>query len=360
MKIESIKLMDSGYQGLVITGKEYFQTENGVAIVDDITRTRKIGLGKETIMTTTKLKYYFLVLTRHWLESYNKFYNRDTHEILPFPEKDPSPVHVYLREIMCATTITGLKLTEKGFIITGSIDSVNTKKININTPLITPDDDAGFFYEAEDHMKKIIIEVVREIKQGQIPKYTKDELIRISKNTVKEGVEGMTEEQMHDKVVEDIQRRGGVILYADDESPDFDYVGQVVIPDKQLSLNMSTKNIDSQNLEDAGAKAEEDTAPEAIDDKDITEAVVTEAEAKEPASSGKQKSKKKSGSTLASEKSFSEATGKPAANTEQADLSNAEFSLEGAVTAENDWGFENAGNENTSHESEMNVGTDFD
>ena len=154
MKVLKFKLLKGGDEGIKIDAKEYLPSGN-VKIVDDVSRTRKIMISDNLRAEIKKLKYFFLNLTGHWIGPYQKFYDKETYSLIDV-QADAENAHILVKNLWNKTEITGAKATEnEGFLITGTIETVEGKKMGFTTPWVTADDDIGFFYDAMDVISQI-------------------------------------------------------------------------------------------------------------------------------------------------------------------------------------------------------------
>lgn len=412
MKLKRFKLIDGGIGGIAITCTEYVQGKSGAIIPDDVTRTRKVSFPFKFLQNVSKLKYYFLNMTAHWIEPYDKYYDRGTNRILPLPETGSVPMgQSLLIELMNKTNITGAIFTGKGFLLTGDINSYGDKKVGISTRLVTEDDDAGFYNEAIGVIQSIFSDVGMFIKDGMILEGSpKEYLSQYGEDTNKEGFANLSEDELMTRVFDAMQKRGAIIMIKDGEDiPEVDNfvaISENAQEEAQIILNTGTGSIDGKHLEEVGIKDEKvditqkmdpekvnekvkeienfkngkidkekhpanagsgskktsgkkskpadndrEFPPETISDEDIkatTGDIATEGAI--PPEKGPKVIKKAAGSTLVSEKDFAEATGEKAPETGPVDLANAEFS-ENQNHEIDDWNQEQK--DNTTNESEI-------
>ena len=366
MKLEKFKLIDGGLGGIVVTGVEYTRTRGDITIPDHVNRTRKVSMPISFRKSVGRLKYYFLNLTGHWIEPFNKYYDLGTHSIAVLPSQGPIPMgHQLLITIMNKITITGVVLTGGGFMITGTINSYGDKEIGLSSQIVTEEDDAGFFQEAMGVINSIFHEVGTYFKDNMLPiDKPKEYLIQFGE-TNQEGFSNLSEKELTDKVLDELQKRGAIIMMSDekDELEADNETGKLVesTEDVKTTLDTRTGNIDGEHLQEAadslrkanevnvkiteakkkekkdgkkGKKSEDkqevndrEFPADNISDEDIKEAVGPIIEEEEVTKEPTAKLKKKApDSTLVSEKDFAAATGNDVKEDTPVDLMNAEFS----------------------------------
>jgi len=356
MKLIKFKLIENGYGGIEITGTEYSLTKGGIVIPDDVTRTRKIGLGVSFQGQVAKLKYYFLNLTGHWIEPFNKYYDRNTHTRLPLPAEGAVPMgQQLLIELFNKVDITGVTTTDDSFVLTGTYNSYGNKKIGISTRTVTEDDDAGFFNEAMGTIREVFFLVTTYFKENMLPATVNPEqyLSQFS-DANKEEFVGLSKDELVNRAIDELQKRGAIILMPEGGGGDIEVDHREIDNDvkavgDKATLDTRTGNIDGKNLEEvshidaekdvvgttkksSGKKAktadnDREFPPDNITDEDIQEAtgtVITEEVI--PAEQAPKVQKKKAGSTLASEKDFAAAVGEEVRDDTPVDLTAAEFS----------------------------------
>jgi hypothetical protein len=369
MKLQKFKLIDGGIGGIKITCEEYSRTRGDITIPDHVDRTRKVSMPMSFRKSVGRLKYYFLNLTGHWIEPFNKYYDLGTHKIADLPASGPVPMgHQLLITIMNKVSITGVVLTGGGFILTGTINSHGDKEIGIATQIVTEDDDAGFYQEAMGIINNVFHEIGTYFKENMLPIDQPKEYLLTFGDTNQEGFSNLSEKELTDKVLDELQKRGAIIMMSDDNTgPEEDNTGKLTenTEDVKTTLDTRTGNIDGEHLQDVSEslkKANEvnvaiteeknkqikkekknakkgivsENKPEVndrefpadhISDADI-KAAVDPVENEEPAPEVKGTKVKKvaPGSSLVSEKDFAEATGDQVRDDKPVDLTGAEFS----------------------------------
>lgn len=408
MKLQKFKLIDNGYGGIRITGIEYSLTKGGIVIPDNVNRERKVGMGLSFLGTVAKLKYYFLNLTGHWIEPFDKYYDRTTHTKLQLPTTGLIPMgQQLLFDKLNKVDITGVITTENSFMITGTYSSYGDKKIGISTRAVTEDDDAGFFNEAMGVINEVFFLITTFFKENMLPATSEPAqyLSRFSDSN-KEDFVGLSKDELIDRAIDELQKRGAIILMPEGGgSLEVDHIDEktgllLSVEDggEKIILDTRTGSIDGKHLEEVNEKIDIDqktstdqkidpeidivkskeekvnkkkhanNSPENkevgkqsnkndndrefpqdnISDEDIksaTETVVTE-DAIPPEASPKVQ-RKKTGSTLVSEKDFAAATGEAVREDTPVDLTAAEFSENENVKDIDEW------RENVTDESEL-------
>lgn len=146
MLIKSVKLNNSGFKGITV---EYATSDknNGRSFINEHKSKRKAPIHKELEEGFKKLKDYFLDICDY---------------SLAYREKD-----------LLDTTITGVTLNEKGFIISGTKSVLDGHKtLDLTTPIISSVDGYNKYYDVHN----IITAIFDETKAYMIgEKYFSDE-----------------------------------------------------------------------------------------------------------------------------------------------------------------------------------------
>lgn len=238
--IKKFKLINHGKGGIEIIGKESMMLSSGVSVIDDIKRTRRLILSDEIILEIQKLKYYFFNLTGHWMPPFNNYYDRHSHELKDMIYDDEGRIkqgQEMLRNLWSRTTITGISFTNGGFVLTGEINTVENKKIVINTPFISADDDIGFFSDAIEKLQEIIEEIVKFLSSKYLPEYKPSDVLS------KEEMEGVDEDRLAQMVLEKLADKGMIILCNEESIPAIEQ------GEGKTTISSNTKNIDGDNLD---------------------------------------------------------------------------------------------------------------
>ena len=174
-------------------------------IVDNVERTRPVIVPDNVIAEINKLKYYFLNLTAHWHPSFNPFYDRHHHIVLPV-SADASDDHLLLKDLWRRTTITGAKVEAGYFLITGKIESVTDKFVGLVTPKIGMDDDIGFYDECMTVLDGIAKAIADYLKKGVIS------LEEYKDKMPAQVTAGKTTEEITEMVINSLQEKGAIIM----------------------------------------------------------------------------------------------------------------------------------------------------
>ena len=86
MNITKFKLINGGIAGIVVDAKESIPYRGHMMIVDDVNRTRRIILPESIRRKVQEMKYFFLNITSHWIEPYNKFYDIKSYTLSDPPQ----------------------------------------------------------------------------------------------------------------------------------------------------------------------------------------------------------------------------------------------------------------------------------
>lgn len=135
MKVQKFKFIDGGRNGIHVEGTGIREKENG-SLLYDAKEDIKAPIPEDIINFVQNLRRHFLIITRHWRSEFNKYIKRgmiiDTQELT---EQERS-VYMELVRIYDATKITGLSLSQDGIVISGTIESCDSK-IGLATPRLT-------------------------------------------------------------------------------------------------------------------------------------------------------------------------------------------------------------------------------
>jgi len=241
MNIMKFKLLNEGNDGIVVEAKEYLASGH-FKIVDDVKRTRKVMVSDELKKEVNKLKYFLLNLTGHWIAPYSKFYDNQSYSILPITDAEPSKVHLLLKYLWNIISVTGAKATKKGFLLTGTIEAVEGKKMGFSTPFITADDDIGFFSEAQTVLDNIAKEISGYLRAQAIP------IDQAIKELPEELKSGKNKDEIVEAVFEYMMKRGAIIMM-DNEASDT-MLNENNNEDESV-LHKSTRTIDAKLQQEA-------------------------------------------------------------------------------------------------------------
>lgn len=229
IEIKEVELINDGYFGIKITGRELVNTADDVVktadfLLDKVQRTRGGSISSDLRKNIGRLKYFYLSITGHWLPPFDKFLNRENSEYtLEHPEEGESEgtmkTFFMLKKIWDQTKIKKFSVDENAFSITGSIEVVESKPVNITTPKITWDDDLGFHADAlsvlEDCVKSTIGHI--ESKALKAPKESRDMLSIYGNDKIKEKLDTMSDQEVQHEAIKVLDKAGYIILSMDDE-----------------------------------------------------------------------------------------------------------------------------------------------
>lgn len=240
LEVAKFKLIDGGRGGIIIEGREAVQLSNTYQVIDEIKRTRKLVLSEDVIGKVQRLKYFFLNCTGHWMSPFNKYYDILENKALPINPgldgkiKDGQEL---LRNLLNKTVITGISYSSGGFVITGSIETVLGKKVVINTPFITEEDDLGFYSSAVECIGDCIHTIVNTFSSNVLPQIDPKTILS------EEEMKGLNMSELTNLVVEKLVDRNMIMLIKED--------GPEVLSentDKKTKISTSTGSIDSHNI----------------------------------------------------------------------------------------------------------------
>jgi len=250
LEITKFKLIDAGRGGIIIEGHESVLLSSHYHVIDEIKRKRKLVLSVPIMEEIQKLKYFFLNCTGHWVPPFNKYYDTLTNKALPLEpdaEGKIKPGQEMLKDILNKTEITGVSFSAGGFVITGTVEAVEGKKVTISTPHITEEDDLGFFQNAISCIEECVHMVVNTFSSNVLP--------NVDPKTVltEEEMQSLDMKELTNRVIEKLVDRN-MIMLVKDEGPD-------ALPentDKKTSINTNTKSIDSHAVAEATTHSDDD------------------------------------------------------------------------------------------------------
>jgi hypothetical protein len=264
LEISKFKLIDGGRGGVSITAREDVQLSGNYKIVDEITRTRKLVLPEALQTKSQKLKYFLLNCTGHWMSPFNNYYDIVNHELKPLEYDDKGKVkgaQEILRNLFNKTEITGITYSHGGFVISGTIESIPGKKIALNTPFISEEDDLGFFSSAVEMISDCVHEIVSYFATHSLPAYKPENILS------EEEMKGLDMSELTNKVVEKLVDRNMIMLIKDE--------GPESIPEttsRQDRLHTNTGSIDGANLPHSESQgSDDDEEQESAADKAVRE-----------------------------------------------------------------------------------------
>ena len=263
LQISKFKLIDQGRGGIEIEGRESMVMQGGYAVIDKIKRERRLMLAPDVVAKIQELKYFFFNLTAHWLPPFNKYYDLANHRLAEIELDEDGKMkqgQSMLRNLWSITDITGISYKNGGFVITGQINSVENKKVVINTPFITEGDDVGFFSEAIDKINECVKLIIEYLDRKELPAF--DPKALLSPEDLKDEDINNISKKVLDKLVD----KGMIVLVNDsaDDYPSLPFNGTIV--------HDKTGSIDKDNLQEAKEHHEET---------EIDEWTIAEAERKD-------------------------------------------------------------------------------
>jgi len=248
MKILKFKLISNGRDGITVDATETINTGKW-KVSDHVQRTRKMPISDELTDLIQRLKYYYLNLTGHWISPYSNFYDDVNKKLLPVPSESPKPAHMTVKDIWSKTLVTGARIEKDGFLITGTVESVEGKKVGITTATITESDDIGFYADC--------LAVLHDIAEGISEYFSSHEIsIDQAKRLLPEEAKTMTA----DELIEEAMKR-----FIDDDY----FVMKGIKQDEKAELNTGTGSIDSKDKPEAETVKEEKTVTQDQKNKDI-------------------------------------------------------------------------------------------
>jgi len=216
MKVEEFKLIDDGFNGISVIGKDTKKKGEFTVYVDASLRF-KVPIPKDLVMKVQKLKLFFLQLTGYWEERYAAYLNKD------YGLKDLADTEDgYLRSVWLFdhVSITGLKAVDGYYIIKGKIENKYGQTIGMATPKVNYETNYGSF----EHLVKIASEVVSEVEE-----YVNERKLRMmdsrqyllklfedAEPSDLDVIDKMTEEERNEKQMEDLQEKGYFVVSPND------------------------------------------------------------------------------------------------------------------------------------------------
>ena len=252
LDIAVFKLIDGGRGGIIIEGQETVQLSKNYQIIDVVKRTRKLIVPGAIIERVQELKYYFLNCTGHWMAPFNNYYDMANHKckaLEPGPDGKIKAGQEMLKNLWNKTEITGISYKSGGFVITGTVEAIEGKKVVINTPFITEEDDLGFFSDAINTISDSVHEIVGYFATNELPEFKPETFLS------EEEMKGLDMKELTDKVIDKLVDRNMIMLVNDEGE-------QKAIEEtteKKSKVSTSKKNIDAKNLPIVNHDDEEET-----------------------------------------------------------------------------------------------------
>ncbi len=142
MKVQKFKFIDGGYNGIHVEGTGIREKENG-SLIYDAKEDIKAPIPEEIINFVQNLRRHFLIITRHWRSDFNKYIKNgmiiDKQELT----EEETSIYMDLVRIYDATKVTGISISQDGIVISGTIESCDSK-IGLATPRLTMNNYSSF------------------------------------------------------------------------------------------------------------------------------------------------------------------------------------------------------------------------
>lgn len=212
MHVEDFKLIDDGFNGILVIGKDSKQKGKYTVYVD-ATLKFKVPMPKDLVAIVQRLKIFMMQLTGHWEERYAKYL--DEHYGL----KDEGLIEEdYLRAVWLfdSFTVTGLKADNGTYIIKGKIKNTYGQTIGFATPRVSYESN----YTSFEHLVKVASEVINVVEEYVNERKlsmmdSKQYLLELFKDAEIDDltvIESMTEEETMEKQIEDLSNKGCFIF----------------------------------------------------------------------------------------------------------------------------------------------------
>jgi hypothetical protein len=245
MKLSKFRLINEGFTGIYVEAVESINQGN-LTILDKVNRLRTYPVPDYIRNKISKLKYFYLNLTHHWIEPFDKCFDNEEYDFVKLNDQEPPKSYMILQTLMNHTKITGVTIKNSGFVIIGTVESVEGKKISITTPFVTEEDDVSFFTEATDKIEEIMDDIAGLLKSNKAISFNEKEALK-SKGFKEEDLTGYDKQEMIDMVLQGLQEKGAIVLMNSDGSE------QEAITDgtAPAKLHQKTGSIDSHRVADA-------------------------------------------------------------------------------------------------------------
>ena len=216
-EITSFKLLQKGHGGLTVDVKTYFEVAGGRKIVESGTRGRTIPILPNLRKKIDNLKYYYLILTGHWIDPYNDYFDKEVmRPRVPGAGEEYNGPWATLVELWEKTFITAANVTEDGgFIISGFLEVIPKKPVNITIPKVKVSDDYSMFEDTIDVLNEVAVEMINYFTVGTIledPRNTLKGLRDYSDNDMK----GLNDQEVEEQLIEILESRGAIIISPSD------------------------------------------------------------------------------------------------------------------------------------------------
>jgi len=238
MNITKFKLLGGGFSGIEVEAIEGIR-QGKVMIMDHVKRTRGLPLSKELIEEIQGLKYFFLNLTSHWIDPFNKYFDLNTYILSDIVISEETHKMItgqkLLHDIWNHTKINGASIKSGGCIIMGEIEVVEGKKLGLATPFITEEDDVSFYVELMEKMNNITEHLNEFLTAHALPEHVDQEMMKMIGEKVSE-TERLTDDDMEERLMNKFIDKGIIVMVENGDT---------------TTVHTSTKSIDSKNVNDA-------------------------------------------------------------------------------------------------------------
>jgi hypothetical protein len=281
LKIDKFKLIANGYDGIEVWRTEPVK-KGSIITLDRVHRTRDIQLDKPLREKIQKLRYHFLLITRHWVAPYDRYFDHETFTPLPLPKEGVTipPGQMLLRSLWNDTMITGAVIKPEAFMITGSIVAANDVKIGLSTPLVSSDDDYHFYMETYGFLLDICKDINEYLYSNLLPLTDAREQYMIENNLASLSKED--EEALMEKLIGKLHDQGAIIMMS--EGGDMPVLEEI-IPNREAvdgELHKSRNNMAPGRYQDSEEVSLFETEPDSEDDEDDGQIIYGENKGKVP------------------------------------------------------------------------------
>jgi hypothetical protein len=209
--------LQKGHGGLTVEVKTYFEVAGGRKIVESGTRGRTIPILPNLRKKIDNLKYYYLILTGHWIDPYNDYFDKEVmRPRVPGAGEEYNGPWATLTELWEKTFITAANVTDDGgFIISGFLEVIPKKPVNITIPKVKVSDDYSMFEDTINVLNEVAVEMINYFTVGTIledPRNTLKGLRDYSDNDMK----GLNDQEVEEQLIEILESRGAIIISPSD------------------------------------------------------------------------------------------------------------------------------------------------
>ena len=245
MKISKFRLINEGFTGVSVEAVESINQGN-LTVLDKVSRLRTYPVPEHIRAKISKLKYFYLNLTHHWIDPFDKCFDNETYDFVKLGDQEPPKSYIILQTLMNHTKVLGVTMKNSGFVIIGTIESVEGKKISISTPFVTEEDDVSFFTEASDKIEEIMNDIAGLLKSTIALPFDEKQVL-MAKGFKEDDIAGYTKQEMIDMVIEGLQDKGAIVLMNSDGTEPA-AITDGTAPSK---LHQKSGSIDSHRTKDA-------------------------------------------------------------------------------------------------------------